>query len=87
MNKYLNQLSVSKLNCSICGRSSNNLGLSSNTELYPEWLVCNRCFEIADKLAAQEDRWPDRRDFKKLKGMEKKEYERLVRECRRDNRV
>ena len=86
MNKYLNQLSVSKLNCSICGRSSRNLGLSTNTELYPEWLVCNRCFEIADKLAEQEDRWPDRRDFKKLKEMGKEEYERLVRKWRKDCR-
>lgn len=62
---------VQKMKCDICRKSYESLG-SYSDEKGPgyngRWWMCNKCFEKADELAAKNDRWPDARDFKKVRG-------------------
>jgi hypothetical protein len=53
---------MNKLICDICGKAHETLGSYGDDN----WWICLKCFEEADALAAEEDRWPDERDFKSL---------------------
>jgi hypothetical protein len=52
------------LNCSCCGKFYTSLGCYGDD---PTWWLCLKCFDIADKLSYEEDRWPDERDFQAVK--------------------
>jgi hypothetical protein len=55
-----------KLTCDVCGKRYETLGSYSNDDV-PWWWICGRCFTKADVIAASEDRWPDAKDFARLK--------------------
>ena len=58
-------MTVYKLTCDVCGKLYDTLGCYN--EAGEDWFVCFRCFEIADAAAAKEDRWPNNKDFARLK--------------------
>lgn len=53
-----------KLTCDVCGHLYQTLGVYGDTE---DWFVCLECFSKADAMAAKEDRWPDSKDFARLR--------------------
>jgi hypothetical protein len=57
--------SGNKLRCHICNKLS--LYLACHSDERPRWMICFPCFERADRLAKAEDRWPDERDYRKLR--------------------
>ena len=52
-----------KMICDICGKAFPTLGRYGDDK----WWVCLKCFDKADAMASACDRWPDARDFEKLK--------------------
>jgi hypothetical protein len=57
-----------KLYCDICGKGKSTLGsYGYGGEDARQWWICLPCFGRADKLARRADRWPDERDYIKLK--------------------
>jgi hypothetical protein len=55
-----------KLACDICGKLYGVLGSYGDHD-DGGWWVCLKCFAKADELAEKEDRWPNARDFERLK--------------------
>lgn len=53
-----------KLACSICEKGFATLGCYNDGG---GWWLCNKCFSKADALAARDDRWPDARDYIRLR--------------------
>jgi hypothetical protein len=52
-----------KMKCDACGKLYEVLGRYGDCD----WWVCWRCFDKADRLSYEEDRWPDIRDFEAVK--------------------
>jgi hypothetical protein len=52
-----------KLACDVCGKFYETLGSYDNSD----WWVCLHCFEKADVMAAEQDRWPSAKEFTRLK--------------------
>jgi hypothetical protein len=60
-----------KIACDICGKYHATLG--GYGEGCEGWWVCLKCFGKVDRVAQAEDRWPNVKDFKKLRrNLEKK---------------